>query len=244
MSGVGELITPVDVGLQPNKIVETDLDKKFVSVDKGAAYNKNFGSAVGEVAQGNDPRFHNVNDDQFLMPVIESEAGLRAVATFALNVDHTVAYRDAVSVKLMFYKLIAGTDIDASPGTIRPDDFALVTNEKVWKLGEVGSASGVYERDFQFSSDIDNIRKHFIKGTIQVVDIVSTAGISSLIIQTSLDNGATYIDHADVAALISWITSSGISGNSETGTDWIIRITANFNAGELKDQNAKLIYQY
>lgn len=244
MSGVGELITPVNVGLLANKIVETDLDKKFVSVDKRTAYNKDFGSLAGEVAQGDDPRFHTVNDDRFLMSTINSEVSLRAVATLAIDIDHTVAYRDTVSGKLMFYKLVSGTDIDASPSTVRPDDFALATNEKVWKLGEVGSASGIYERDFHYSSDIDNIRKHFIKGTIQVIDIVSTAGISSLTIQTSLDNGATYIDHADVAALTSWITSSGISGGAQTGTDWVIRLIANFNSGELKDQNAKLIYQY
>lgn len=32
------------------------------------------------------------------------------------------------------YRLTTGTDAEVSPGVIRPDDFALTTNEKVWKL--------------------------------------------------------------------------------------------------------------
>ena len=32
------------------------------------------------------------------------------------------------------YQLVAGTDAESSPGVIRPDDYAVTTNEKVWKL--------------------------------------------------------------------------------------------------------------
>lgn len=32
------------------------------------------------------------------------------------------------------YRLTTGTDAEVSPDVIRPDDFALTTNEKVWKL--------------------------------------------------------------------------------------------------------------
>lgn len=43
--------------LSTNQIVETDSNKKLISVAKGSAYNKNFGTTAGTVAEGNDERF-------------------------------------------------------------------------------------------------------------------------------------------------------------------------------------------
>ena len=42
--------------LTASQVLETDASKNIVSLAKGAAYNKNFGSAAGTVCEGNDAR--------------------------------------------------------------------------------------------------------------------------------------------------------------------------------------------
>lgn len=41
---------------------------------------------------------------------------------------------------LSIYRLVSGTDAEASPTVIRPDDYATTTNERVWKLQTVNTA--------------------------------------------------------------------------------------------------------
>jgi hypothetical protein len=42
-----------------------------------------------------------------------------------------------VTDEIYFYQLADGTDAESSPDVIRPDDFALSTNEKVWKRRDI-----------------------------------------------------------------------------------------------------------
>jgi hypothetical protein len=46
-------------GLTASQIVETNASKTLISVSKGTAYNKNFGSGAGTVTEGNDSRLSN-----------------------------------------------------------------------------------------------------------------------------------------------------------------------------------------
>jgi hypothetical protein len=56
---------------------------------------------------------------------------LDSIATEDLTPPYLVAV--VITGTLRFYRLTAGTDAEALPGTIRPDDYAPSTNEKIWK---------------------------------------------------------------------------------------------------------------
>ncbi len=57
-----------------------------------------------------------------------------------------------ISTVLSFYELVTGTDAESSPNVIRPDDYASSTNERVWKLRSVSSASNTSYEAIAFSS--------------------------------------------------------------------------------------------
>jgi hypothetical protein len=57
-------------------------------------------------------------------------SALDGIATAALSPGYLVALR--IGGIPHWYVLEAGTAAEASPATIRPDDFALSTNEKIW----------------------------------------------------------------------------------------------------------------
>lgn len=62
-------------------------------------------------------------------------ANLDGVATVSLSVGATARFYTG-TYGVVSYRLTAGTDAEASPTTIRPDDYASSTNEKVWKMVE------------------------------------------------------------------------------------------------------------
>ena len=53
VSGILSAVGAILSGLTASQIVETDGSKQLVSAAKGTAYNKNFGTGAGEVAEGN-----------------------------------------------------------------------------------------------------------------------------------------------------------------------------------------------
>jgi len=71
---------------------------------------------------------------------------LDAIPTVDLPTGLVVFFVLADAVQ--FYVLAAGTDAESSPDVIRPDDYAIGTNEKVWKLastlGSGGSGSAAW----------------------------------------------------------------------------------------------------
>lgn len=103
--------------------------------------------------------------------------------------------------------------------------------------------AGLIEEKFQFSSDLDTVRLGFLKGFIVVNSFQNSAGLSTggVTLETSDDNGATYTARASVAALNTWLLAN-ISGDELTGDLWQIRITAVFNASEVKPQGSQMIY--
>jgi len=65
---------------------------------------------------------------------------LDAIPTVDLPTGLVVFFVFANAVQ--FYVLAAGTDAESSPDIIRPDDFAVGTNEKVWKLASTLGSGG------------------------------------------------------------------------------------------------------
>ena len=67
---------------------------------------------------------------------------LDGIATLSL----TVGIRGFINVAetIYFYELQAGTDAEASPTVIRPDDYAGGTNEKVWQLLGITGGGGTF----------------------------------------------------------------------------------------------------
>lgn len=57
---------------------------------------------------------------------------LDGIVTTSLSVNRIVAFIEATD-GLRLYALVAGTDAEASPNVIRPDDYHATTNAKVWK---------------------------------------------------------------------------------------------------------------
>ena len=61
-------------------------------------------------------------------------ADLDAIATVGVTVGKAVMFKDADTSNLIrLYQLIASTDAESAPTTIRPDDFNSSTNAKVWR---------------------------------------------------------------------------------------------------------------
>jgi hypothetical protein len=57
-------------------------------------------------------------------------SALDGIETVDLDVPYLVAA--VIGETLKFYRLTAGTAAEASPGIIRPDDYAASSNEKIW----------------------------------------------------------------------------------------------------------------
>jgi len=132
-------------GDNTNDIIETDLQIAFgYSLDGGATwtpsnnialqlYNNAFrgtepGSAVSFAASGL----------VFLKDVVGYTGGgstkLDGLPTVSLSVPRLYAFKSTTApTGLHFYQLRAGTDAEASPGIIRPDDYDGTDNAKVFE---------------------------------------------------------------------------------------------------------------
>jgi len=71
-----------------------------------------------------------------------TSADLDSVSTVSRALGSVVAFLDGDSSSaLRIYSLDAGTDAEAAPDIIRPDDYSASTNEKVWRLRTLASGS-------------------------------------------------------------------------------------------------------
>jgi len=124
----------------------------------------------------------------------------------------TMATGTLVAVKaasgISFYQLEDGTDPEAVPVTIRPDDYAVSTNEKVWKLKNNGKSVN-YTSDPTTQSDRANTDSngHFLEGDIWV--------------NTSTDSTFVCVDATATAAIWQEVNSGRyyVSGNTPTADD-------------------------
>lgn len=65
---------------------------------------------------------------------ISNETQLRAIITANLPVGIVAIYRDSASLKSRLYQLLPGALLTDSPNILRPNDFAVGSNEKYWSL--------------------------------------------------------------------------------------------------------------
>lgn len=111
-------------------------------------YNDLIGGDEGTPANADDP-------DEYLLkaagieyfPTVTSKIGgtsadLDAVPTVLVSAGKMVSFSDldAVDPVLRVYKLTAGTEAEASPDVIRPDDYNASTNAKYWLIQDFGVA--------------------------------------------------------------------------------------------------------
>lgn len=119
----------------------------------GSLFPDNTSGDIGEEdvrAQGEDIKdsFFNTIDDAYigakgLKNSVNTIANLKAVVTVGLSVPLYTIFRDTSnSDVLRVYELVSGTNAEASPTIIRPNDYAGTTNEKVWKLAVNDPSSG------------------------------------------------------------------------------------------------------
>jgi hypothetical protein len=87
----------------------------------------------GTPASGNPP-YPDASILPFTFTVLTggTATALDAIETTALTVGRIALGPDATGQGGL-WQLQAGTDAEASPGIIRPDDYAGATNEKIWK---------------------------------------------------------------------------------------------------------------
>lgn len=70
-------------------------------------------------------------------------AGLKAIGTTNLSAGMVAIFREDSSQRGRIYQLKTGTIAEASPITLRPNDYAVSTNEKYWQLA---ASNGSYEK--------------------------------------------------------------------------------------------------
>lgn len=78
-------------------------------------------------------------------PGINNISGLKLILTAGASTSSypTVIFRDVDNSNVLrVYVLYAGTDAESSPNVIRPNDYAVTSNEKVWKLADIPSGGG------------------------------------------------------------------------------------------------------
>jgi len=79
----------------------------------------------------------------FINNDVETIPDLKAIGTVSLSLNNYLLFRNInQSNSLNVYKLEAGADIESLPETVRPDDYATGTNEKVWRLASTGGGGG------------------------------------------------------------------------------------------------------
>jgi hypothetical protein len=108
-------------------------------------YHDILGGSEGTPTDAADPDEYLLKSSAFeFLPTVTSKIGgtsadLDAVPTVAVAVGKTIQFVDAdASPKLLrAYRLKAGTDSEASPTIIRPDDYNASTNAKVWELVQI-----------------------------------------------------------------------------------------------------------
>ena len=133
----------------PGQVFEVTDASDDPTVDSGKAWYRYIGtgSTLADFSKISEEEafsenLHQPNTDQFNLPGITNITGLKAIPTAGLILGSFIQYRDDGDNGLKSYSLIGATDAESLPDTVRPDDYAAVTNERVWKLAEVGSGSG------------------------------------------------------------------------------------------------------
>lgn len=95
------------------------------------------------------------NDESlWLNSDIETIPNLKAKGTISLSLNNYTVFRNTDdSNKLNVYKLVNSADVESLPETVRPDDYATSTNEKVWKLAIDATSIGGNDKAIQYNDN-------------------------------------------------------------------------------------------
>jgi hypothetical protein len=150
---------------------------------------------------------------------VTSLAGLKAIGTTNLSAGMVAIFREETSQKGRIYQLRTGAIAEASPITLRPNDYAVSTNEKYWQLA---GGIGGYEKTSAPTAS-DDAAAGYASGDIWVH---TTPAIRQIYVCSSNVTGAAV--WVGVAAIVPTPQTLAVS----TGTE-ALAIAANTDVVEI-----------
>jgi len=74
------------------------------------------------------------DEAKYLNINVNTIAELKDLGTVSLSLNNYILFRNTDDADALYaYQLVTGTDAEALPDVVRPDDYAASTNEKIWK---------------------------------------------------------------------------------------------------------------
>ena len=96
------------------------------------------------------------DEAKYLNINVNTIAELKDLGTVSLSLNNYILFRNTDDADALYaYQLVTGTDAEALPDVVRPDDYAASTNEKVWKRAISADDGGIDPADIvnDFSTD-------------------------------------------------------------------------------------------
>ena len=204
-------------------------------------YHDILGGSEGTPTNADDPDEYLLKTSAFeFFPTVTSKIGgtsadLDAVPTVAVAVGKMINFvdQDASPYLLRAYRLKAGTDAEASPTIIRPDDYHASTNAKVWELIQVDgdlllpAAVSQVEAEAGTSTDSRTWTPERVKQAIKALEDPTVAeppnGLSSSVAnEIVLFNGTDgkQLKRATTTGILK--ATSGVIAAATAGTDVVI----------------------
>lgn len=140
-----------------------------------------------------DQNFDGVQGDS---PGISTITDLKAIVTVGLSIGVFITFRDTDNGGVLrSYELVAGTDAELSPSTLRPLDYDGTTNQKVWKLASIyGLMNWDMSTDEFPEKSVRGQRFYGIDGPTPTLTGMDGSRIPNGVIATSLEDGAAVDD--------------------------------------------------
>ena len=125
------------------------------------------------------------DEAKYLNINVNTIAELKDLGTVSLSLNNYILFRNTDDADALYaYQLVTGTDTQALPDVVRPDDYAASTNEKVWKravsssnsdlqsvLEEGSNASGIADLNISTIGGITGNQTNFTLGDINEFSI-------------------------------------------------------------------------
>ncbi|MFC1616791.1 DUF2793 domain-containing protein [Candidatus Margulisiibacteriota bacterium] len=236
-------------GLTASQIVETDGSKQLVSVVKGTAYNKNFGTSAGEIAQGNTTV--NLTGNQ-------SIAGEKTFSTKIITSTIDAIDSNGVNIETIILKagnLIVPGNFTVTGDFVRNQVQELTVNDNSIFLNAGETTSGVssiwsgFETDrgildpyfTGFNETQDNCRTGILYYSINYSNLVNGPFALheeiEIIGDTQTFKGYIYSDTGSVLKIKGWM---GIPQDTKTITGLTSGATATVSSSSLVDNTQAL----
>lgn len=114
------------------------------------------------------------------------------------------------------------------------------TLEKLYGLIQAGTKNRIIQFEFKSNQFADH--RLLFKGQINSLSDDFTNELSSVSYKSRLDTSDSWILHANLAALQTWIDSN-VTGNEITGTKYWIKCVATYKPGKTEEAGSILYYQ-